>query len=245
MKAIVLSFDKYHPLSDFMIHCYNKLWPDNPFTFHVPYQESKDISHQNVKFVKTPKPFKDTVIALLEGLDDDEWVYWCPDEYYPVSLDIQAFKDIYEWLPTTSISGVLTIRPLKIRKKSSVNKKDFVIDNQGRKYYRRRLYQQVFVHQFIRVKALKKFFSHIPDVLENTSYIDQNKRNWKIPDNHRLYVIYKGIARFGELTRKGDFTINGIRDFEKEGFKLPEGFGFINKEIYRDDEYQKDSNNNN
>ncbi len=39
MKAIVLTFDKYMIFTDHMILTYQKLWPNNPFIFKIPYQD--------------------------------------------------------------------------------------------------------------------------------------------------------------------------------------------------------------
>ena len=33
---------------------------------------------------------KATVLTLLDGLPDDEWIYWCIDDKYPVALDLDA-----------------------------------------------------------------------------------------------------------------------------------------------------------
>ena len=41
MKAIVLSCDKYHPMTNHMILTYQKLWPSNKLKFLVPWNEEK------------------------------------------------------------------------------------------------------------------------------------------------------------------------------------------------------------
>ena len=35
MKAIVLTCDKYLPITDHMLYTYQKLWSSNPFTFII------------------------------------------------------------------------------------------------------------------------------------------------------------------------------------------------------------------
>ncbi len=41
MKALVLTYDRNHFVTDHMIATYNKHWPDHPFTFYIPYQETR------------------------------------------------------------------------------------------------------------------------------------------------------------------------------------------------------------
>ena len=39
IKAIVLSCDKYHKITDHMIETYQKLWPTNKLKFLIPWNE--------------------------------------------------------------------------------------------------------------------------------------------------------------------------------------------------------------
>src|SRR5262245_44152364 len=38
IPAIVLTCDRYRPLTEHMILCYGGVWPSHPFAFHVPFQ---------------------------------------------------------------------------------------------------------------------------------------------------------------------------------------------------------------
>ena len=58
IKAIVLTYDKYRVFTDNMILCYEKLWPNHPFIFHVPYQElPPTIQTNKVKYIQSPFEF--------------------------------------------------------------------------------------------------------------------------------------------------------------------------------------------
>src|SRR6187397_1047533 len=39
IKAIVLTCDRFRAITRHLILKYERLWPDHPFIFHVPYQE--------------------------------------------------------------------------------------------------------------------------------------------------------------------------------------------------------------
>ena len=95
MKALVLTFDKYKPFAQHMIMCYEEMWPNNPFTFRIPYQsdEVKEDYVQKfgkkVELIKSPSGIVDTMFALSDDLDENEWVYWCMDDRYPIQIDIK------------------------------------------------------------------------------------------------------------------------------------------------------------
>ena len=102
MLAIVLSCDKYHPLTDHMISCYVRKWPSNPFVFRVPYQEfPQSLAWKfgsKIELVRTPRNIKKTVLSLLSDLDEDEWIYWCIDDKYLVEIDEAAANKSLEWI---------------------------------------------------------------------------------------------------------------------------------------------------
>ena len=41
IPAIVLTYDANHLYTNHMVRLYNRLWPDNPFRFLVPYQSQE------------------------------------------------------------------------------------------------------------------------------------------------------------------------------------------------------------
>ena len=236
MKAIVLTCDKYHPVADNMIECYQRLWPDNPFTFHIPYQNSYNWFGKygnKVKCIRTDVQFKTTVLSLLDGLNDEEWVYWCPDDRYPIWLDVAAHCQIYEWILSLSrsVSGVLLLCPPKLKNPNNVDKKDIIRDFQKRVYVRRKNYRQIFLHQFIRVKVLRTLFGSFPDVLNQAKEMDYRKNELSIPPKQRLYVGTKAVSSFGESTARGKLTLNMVDELKRKGLSIPVDFKISDKEI--------------
>jgi len=86
IKAIVLTCDRYRAITEHMIFQYDRLWPGHPFVFHVPYQELDGVDTEQVKYLTAPSDIKGTVLHLLTDIDDEEWIYWCVDDKYPIQL---------------------------------------------------------------------------------------------------------------------------------------------------------------
>ena len=90
-----------------MIQCYNELWPDHPFTFRIPYQHTdRIISSSQREYIKTSKDIRDTVLTLLEDIDNEEWIYWCIDDKYPIRLEIQKIEKIYDSIKNHELQQV-------------------------------------------------------------------------------------------------------------------------------------------
>src|SRR2546429_173300 len=88
IKAIVLTCDRYHVITRHMIYQYDRLWPNHPFVFHIPYQKVGGTDTKRTKYFPSPSDIKGTVLHLLSEIDDEEWIYWCVDDKYPIQLPV-------------------------------------------------------------------------------------------------------------------------------------------------------------
>jgi len=225
MKAIVLTCDKYRTLTDHMIFKYEELWPNHPFQFRVPYQDldpTLDIS--KVDYKKTPSDIKSTVITLLDDLDDEELIYWCIDDKYPIELIAPKIEKIYQWLTKEQppgISGILFCRCRKMLVRSYLTGKS-ITDNLKNTYLERKGYEQIWIHQFIRVKVLRHLFESFPDVIPQAKSMDGYIKETIKPTSHRIFVSKQNYAVFGESTSRGVLTPNCHKSIIENGLTLPE-----------------------
>ena len=86
IKAIVLTCDRWRAITRHLILKYERLWPDHPFVFQVPYQELRGTDTDRIKYHAAPEDIKGTILHLLADIDDEEWIYWCVDDKYPIQL---------------------------------------------------------------------------------------------------------------------------------------------------------------
>ena len=234
MKALVLTFDKYKPFASHMIMCYEQLWPNHPFTFRVPYQneEVKDFFEQTygskVEMIKSPSGIVDTMFALSDDLDENEWVYWCMDDRYPIKMDINEVEKCYSYIGSgysKTIDGLMFCNNPKIWLPENTYWKKWKIKTDERQtYYRRKNYTMIWNHQFLRVKVVRTFFGLFPRVMKQAKEMDYIKEKAILPDNQHLYVLNHNIAVYGESTNRGVMMKNCVDSFKAKGLSIPDNF---------------------
>lgn len=234
MKALVLTFDKYKPFAAHMILCYEQLWPNNPFTFRVPYQSEEVKSYFEDKFgdkvemIKSPSGIVDTMFALSDDLEEKEWVYWCMDDRYPITMDVAEIEKCLRFLEIEKgqeISGLMFCNNSRIWLPDNCYWKDYKIKTKERQtYYRRKNYTMIWNHQFLRVRVVRDFFGLFPRVMKQAKEMDYIKDKAVLPDNQRLYMLDHNVAVYGESTNRGVIMKNCADSFKSKGLEIPEGF---------------------
>jgi hypothetical protein len=229
MLAIVLSCDRYSVFRNHMIMQYAALWKTHPFRFRIPFQKERDseplvgIAHE---FIKTPLDIKQCVLALLSNIDDEEWIFWCIDDKYPVVIDADIFQQCHNWvlrLEDPSVAGVTLCRPDSLTRPSLMNYEDVIQAPWGEQLIGRRHYKKIWLHQFVRVKVIRTLFQGFPDGPFKPKEMDVFHRRAQRPTDHRLFVARSSHAVFGESTTRGQATKNCADSLLQWGFELPQG----------------------
>ncbi|HST30555.1 MAG TPA: hypothetical protein VLK27_06915 [Chthoniobacterales bacterium] len=233
MKAIVLTCDRYRALTDHMILKYEELWPDHPFVFRIPYQEISGPTSSRHEYVKTPSEIRATTLQLIADLDDDEWIYWCVDDKYPIELALEKIRTLMgdtHILPDAS--GVLFCRC-----KALLRRADETLfpgerkNSSGDIYLERRGWNQIWIHQLLRVKVLRYLFSQMPAEIASAKLMDHLKDDIPKPPELRLYVTKDNFAVFGESTHKGTINQNCYESIVKTDIELPKWFQCHNGKV--------------
>lgn len=224
MKAIVLTFDRNTIFTEHMILCYSELWPDHPFVFRIPYQNpERRILSDNREYVLTPIDIKASVLTLLQDIDDEEWVYWCIDDKYPIELEINKIKWIYESIlsqDVQEISGILFCRARRMLDPNYLTSSKIMLGKEL--LLERKAYHQIWIHQFVRAKVLKYLFTSFPDKITKANIMDGFKDSLIKPSTHKLFVSETNYAVFGESTSYGVITENCLQSLQRKGYKIPE-----------------------
>ena len=121
MKAIVLTYDRNRVVTEHMIYRYDELWPDHPFVFRIPYQELGGRSTASTEYVRTPPEIRETALQLIADLDDEEWIYWCVDDKYPIQFVFPKINQLMtDAVRSPDISGFLFCRGKALLRKPEV-----------------------------------------------------------------------------------------------------------------------------
>jgi hypothetical protein len=197
-----------------MIACYEELWPDHPFVFRIPYQnKALNLITQRREYIQTSSEIRATVLTLLEDLDDDEWIYWCIDDKYPVLLDLNKVKAVYQLTlekgSSPHLSALLFCRARRLLDANYLFPD--TLNLHGLDLIRRSSYHQIWIHQFVRAKVIRFLFSRFPADIPRAKDMDALKDILEVPTDHGLYVASTNYAVFGESTCAGILT-NNCRD---------------------------------
>jgi len=226
LKAIVLTCDRYRTITEHMIFQYDRLWPDHPFVFYVPYQELGGVDTDRVRYLTAPPDIKETILQLLMNIDDEEWIYWCVDDKYPIQLVTDKIANLISHATRSAeVDGLLFCRCRATLNNPRLTLHRRKIKNPfGDVYLERKAWFQIWIHQILRAKVLRHLFTHLPDVIPSAKAMDELKNEVpKLPE-HRLFVTKENFAVFGESTRRGVITQNCYDSMIAAGIALPEWF---------------------
>jgi hypothetical protein len=223
MKAIVMTCDRYRALTEHMILQYYRLWPKHPFVFLIPYQNLREVDSPRKRYFKTPEDIRSSVLGLLSEADDEEWIYWCADDKYPVRLVTAAITRLFAHASESSdISGLLFCRCRALLGQSELTLHPHEhVTPLGDVLLERRTWHQIWIHQFLRAKVLRYLFSQMPEHIPSAKAMDTFKSNIvKLPE-HRLFVTKENFAVFGESTHGGVLTRNCYNSIRTTNIELP------------------------
>src|SRR6267143_1004196 len=226
IRAIVLTCDRYHVITRHMIYQYDRLWPNHPFVFHIPYQEVGGTDTKRIKYFPSPPDIKGTVLHLLADVDDEEWIYWCVDDKYPIRLVTGKIHDLIRHaISSPEISGLLFCRcrvTLDSPKLALYPKE--IVNPSGDILFERKAWYQIWLHQLLKAKVLRYLFDHLPDRIPSAKAMDELKNGIVKPSELRLFVTKENFAVFGESTARGLITQNCYESMVANQMELPEWF---------------------
>lgn len=234
MKAIVLTCDEWRTFTIHTILSYEQNWPNHPFEFVVPYNEEpldglKEMVESPIIGRKTSKPFRATVLTLLEDIDDGEWIYWLTDDQYLLGLDFSFGNYIYSILEEISTDGISFFRTRKLANGDALSDKKIVFKKLC--LSERIDYSQIWLHQFLRGKVLRHLFKNMPEEVDNPKVMDKLKYEIGLPDDFELYVTQGNHGHLAESTRRGKITLNCLRSLQQYGLEVPSDFPVIERAI--------------
>ena len=225
MPAIVLTCDEYRPFTENMIKSYEEVWPTHPFVFYVPFQENSSLSalvpRARVNMVRSQKSIKDTVMALLDSFGDDEFVFWCIDDYFPIAANAKKLETIFEPFLTrnsdcSKVTGLAFTRAGGLIGPPNLHStSELLLDW---RLFRRLNLNGFWYHQIVRVGVLRYFYSQIPQLVIAKDY-DHWKKKASVPEN--LFVTRETLISYAESTYRGKATVLALKAMRRRNILPP------------------------
>ncbi|MGD1809414.1 hypothetical protein ACP6PL_28825 [Dapis sp. BLCC M126] len=162
-------------------------------------------------------------MTLLQDLADDEWIYWCMDDYYLIDLKEKKVNQIYEWVKTItdpSICAILYNRCGALLSEKHLNLNNTISSTDQQIFIERKNLKKIWNHQFLRVKVLRYLFENFPEGKFDAHETDKYKDNLEILLDQRLYVSQENLLILGESTRHGKYTMNCIDSLKKNRLNI-------------------------
>lgn len=232
MKAIVLTFDRHRAITQHLMLQYEKIWPDHPFRFRIPYQQLRGVDSERAEYIESPPEIAASILRLLKDIDDEEWIYWCSDDKYPIQLVVEKVRELHRYVLTSSeISGLLFCRTRATLDQPQLSLLPRqLVTPAGDVLLERKGWYQIWIHQFLKAKVLRSLFSQLPSQIPSAKALDALKDQIPKPDEYRLFVTEQNFAVFGESTKRGVITRNCLESIRQTDIELPEWFQRSNGE---------------
>ncbi|HCP92220.1 MAG TPA: hypothetical protein DIT76_09295 [Spartobacteria bacterium] len=198
--------------------------------FRIPYQSLRGPDSDRIRYVAAPggtaADIAPSVLRLLDDVDDEEMIYWCADDKYPIQLVTDKIAALMLYVRQSSeISGLMFCRC-----RVTLERPDLALyprewpTPSGDILLERRAWYQIWIHQFLKAKVLRYFFSSMPDSVPSAKAMDTLKNDIIKLADHRLFVTKENFAVFGESTQNGRMTRNCYDSIRNAGIELPQKY---------------------
>jgi hypothetical protein len=172
------------------------------------------------------------VINLLEGIPDDEFVYWAIDDKLPIYINTTSANEIISAIRSgnsNGLDGVLFCRDRRLLKDEFLDRKNTKLLGSIR-VIGRVDWSQIWLHQFVRAGILRDFFRRLSEIrFQNAKNLDEIKWGVSFPADANLYVTAESHAIFLESMEGGAITHRAAIEMLREKKIL----GFMRKMVLR------------
>ena len=211
--AIVLSYDANIIFVDNLLCKMQKLWPESGFIYRIPYNNNKPVflaekyTGLNLEFIETPTKIKQTVLRLIEDIRDEEWIYWCIDDKFPVDLNRKKANQVLGWVKAqedSDICGVSFARVRRLKDENYLDVKNQIQIGGGLRLIKRKSFKtQFWMHQFFRAKIIMDVFTSFPDYHFQAKLMDTYMKQCQTDFDNKFYVTNKNLVVFNESASRG------------------------------------------
>jgi hypothetical protein len=161
------------------------------------------------------------VSALLEGISDDEFVFWAMDDRYPIHIaDLDALCAVVELASQGDIDG----SEIKLTNHGrACCGTELIAKIEGMNYYRQVSEPALgfYMHHLVRAGLLRRLFQDhaLPDRYTIRQFHGLLLRREAYDG---IWMPERSLVYFGETLRGGKMTNNGYRELQRHGLAVPD-----------------------
>lgn len=221
MQAIVLSHEPRHAFVELVLRSYEH-WPCGDFVFRVPFTTRPPAfrTERRVEPVRAAEPVGDTMAALLEGIADDEFVYWCTDDrYLDAVLDRAALESLDAWVRS---GAELPFDALRLLNHTPPGPGAIAVGTARVHEHRAETARGFWHHSYVRAGVLRECFLGSRRRDCTVEEVNRDLRAGRF--RHRILSATDSLVRLGETTILGRITANCVEAFARVGLAVPAGF---------------------
>jgi hypothetical protein len=161
------------------------------------------------------------VSALLEGVSDDEFVFWAIDDRYPIHIaDLNALCAVVDLVSQGDVDGCEI--KLTNHGKACCGTEP-IMEIEGLRYYRQLSDPALgfYMHHLVRAAVLRRLFQDhdLPDRYTIRQFHDLLLRR---EAHDGIWMPERSLIYFGETLRGGKMTNNGYRELQRHGLAVPD-----------------------
>lgn len=232
MKALLLTYDRQVGLAELVVKSYLRLWNGCPFQFLVPRNDDRSphfeflIAQKNVTIVPTPISIRSTMSALLERADDEEWIYWCIDDRYPIEIDQRRIEMVFDFIASGAAGHLNAIKLIHWKETANPEGKDIEIGDRQFRFQVPYSAWGFWHHHFLRAKVLKEIFvASEKNAIADTPWA-LNEYFHKLPFievfKSIVFPVGEPIVQYGETLVQGLLLANACEALVRHDCPVPD-----------------------
>ena len=211
-----------------MVAAYDELWPGHSLEFLVPYQsDNRSRSHvrrSRLTFVRTGDSFQDTMLGLLKGMEQEDWVYFCIDDKFPTRLNVPVMSQVMQSVSERhdeldEVAGLAFTRARNAIRWPGISITR--LECFGQQAYQRADLSNFWFHQLVRVKVLRAFFQSLP-IVSAAKEMDGHLKTLNF--GLRFMTTKKHNLSLAESTSRGRITSAALKSLNARGIAVESQF---------------------
>lgn len=162
IKAIILTYDQQIGFAELVYKKYMELWPNCPFIFKVPFNNKNKCrsynffkEKNNTELIKSDVNIQKTMSILLKEFNEEEWIYWCIDDRYPIKIDVSILDGLSSLIKNNQLDNYNAV---KLYNNCSLTNKEVNIFNNKFFIQKPKSMFGFWNHHFCKTKYIKYFF---------------------------------------------------------------------------------------